>query len=412
MGDPGHLEITHLQRGTSVYQFGDAAIGLRLISLICSDAFDFTDAEAAQIYNRALVIHVQLNSKPRQHQYRLYREKLFRYSGDETELLCLNWAEGVCEWINGNEIAWNNPAGSAWYLRPREFDKTDATICANHKLGLYYTWLNSSRAHVLFLNFNAGAYLLEATKVAHTAVVASVSRRVGPKLRGVFTWNELTGELSDQLGASDGFSKILVQAGGAQADVKKVYDISPLAAERALALCAGRIRGGEKWHTMGELDSFGIDTSEIIRRITFCQDIESEASDFRAARLQRCANLWQILSDKRNLPAAMSDVGDGFYLAWDERRPHQNLISKADKPATAIYLGEETSKNQIDFVATSIAEYLRRSAANDEEGVAARQRSAVWFRLNGELILHDPDRYLRFDGPRSGSEFDITRQVR
>jgi hypothetical protein len=64
MGDPGHFEITHLQRGTSVYQFGGAATELKLVSLICSDAFGFTDADAAQIYDRALVIHIQLNSQP------------------------------------------------------------------------------------------------------------------------------------------------------------------------------------------------------------------------------------------------------------------------------------------------------------------------------------------------------------
>jgi hypothetical protein len=108
----------------------------------------------------------------------------------------------------------------------------------------------------------------------------------------------------------------------------------------------------------------------------------------------------------------MADIRNGFSLVWDERRPHQNLVSSVEKPATAIYLGEETNTNQIDAVSTRIAEYLRRSAANDDEGVAARQRTAVWYRLNGELILHDRDRYLRFDDPRSGSEFDITRQAR
>lgn len=407
MGDP--YENEHLHCGTAVYQFGDAANGLRLISLICSDAFAFTDEQAAAVHHRSLVLHIQLNQKPRQHQYRQYREKLFYYNGDEIELLCLNWAGGVCEWSDGEQKPWNNPSGSAWYLRPKEFDTGDTTLCANHKHGLYYTRLESSRAHVLFLNYSAGAYLLEATKVAHTAVPASTSRRVGPKLQQVFVWDPASGALSTQASAADGFPAILVQAGNAQGEIQRIYQSSPIAAERVLALCAGKIAAGE-WYKVAVLDSFGIATTEIICRITFCQDVVQEASEFRSARLLRCANLWQILEDKKNMPPALADLGDGWRLEWQATHPHQNVMSTADKPGTAIYLGEDADDAMIERVATCIAENLRRGAANDNDAVTARQRVAIWYRRGGELLLHDPDRYRTFDDPRNASALDLTRQ--
>ena len=58
------------------------------------------DNHAKELYDRTLMIHIQLNPKPRQEQYRQYRTRLMHYGGDETELICLNWAK---DWHNGGE---------------------------------------------------------------------------------------------------------------------------------------------------------------------------------------------------------------------------------------------------------------------------------------------------------------------
>ncbi|MCH7471593.1 hypothetical protein IIA79_01380, partial [bacterium] len=133
MGDPDHFEVNGLQRGTCIYQFGGIARQeIKLVSLICSDAFAFLDPQAEVVYDRGLVIHIQLNPKPRQEQFRLYRDRLLRFQGDATELICLNWAGNVHLRSNGGEIAWGNIAGSAWYLKPDKFDFRDDTLHANH----------------------------------------------------------------------------------------------------------------------------------------------------------------------------------------------------------------------------------------------------------------------------------------
>ncbi len=45
MGDNDHFEINGLQRGNLIYQFGETGQSVRLVSLICSDAFAFTGRE-------------------------------------------------------------------------------------------------------------------------------------------------------------------------------------------------------------------------------------------------------------------------------------------------------------------------------------------------------------------------------
>jgi len=410
MGDDDHFEINGLQRGTRIYQFGGGE-SLKLVSLICSDVFAFQDADALAIYDRALVVHIQLNPKPRQDQYRRYRDRLLQYQGDATELICLNWARDVQEWCGQKTKPWHNISGSAWYLKPDKFDERDATLCDNHRRGLYYTWLRPLRAHALFFNYEPSTYLVEATKVAHIGVPAAVSRRVGPKLTKTYVWNDATTAWVEQAAAEDGFSAIVGETGNAKDEIEQISAGNPLAVERVLALCAGEIGRGEDWHNVRSLDSFVIDGSEIIYRLTFCQDTDEQASGFRIARLKRCGHLWDILKTPGQLPKALDDLNNGFHLEWSPAFPHQNANTESGKRATVIYLGEEVNGMQIEAIAKKAAEYLHRAYRNTDDSLSARQRLAVWSRANGNVRLYEPHRYVKIDQTGDTSEFDIGRET-
>ena len=411
MGDENHFEINGLQRGAHVYQFGGVGNALKLVSLICSDVFAFHDAHAADIYDRALVVHIQLNPKPRQDQYRRYRDRLLAFGGDATELICLNWAKDVHESCEGQLKPWHNIAASAWYLRPDKFDERDATLCANHRRGLYYTWLQPLRTHALFFNFEPATYLLEATKVAHIGVPAAISRRRGPQLTKTCVWNEATSAWVEQVAVEDGFAAVVGECGDARDEIRRIADRNPLEAERVLALCAGKIGNTADWHGVRQLDSCVIDSSEVIRRLTFCQDTDQDASDFRIQRLKRCAHLWEILKLDDRLPPALGDLKNGFCLEWSPAYPHQNAMSANGQRATVIYMGEDASEGQIEATAKTVAEFLHRTAANPGEGLAARQRLAVWFRgNNGDIHSFDSHRYAKIDQTGDASEFDIGRE--
>lgn len=410
MGDKDHIEVNGMERGTRIYRFGGGAQGLKLVSLICSDVFGFQDEHAKAIYDRGLVVHIQLNPKPRQSQFRQYRDRLLQYKGDETELICLNWAGDVCEWSGETKKSWKNIGGSAWYLRPKDFDDEDATLKTNHGRGLYYTWHEPLRSHALFFNYKPATYLLVATKVAHIGVVASVSKRRGPQLARAYVWNDEAGDWVDRAAADDGFPAVASEAGNAKEEIVCIYESSPMDAERVLALCSGKIEHDGDWYSVHVLDSFVIDSSEVIRRMTFCQDTDTEASEFRVSRLRRCGRLWDILNTHKHLPPALHDFKDGFEFSWISGSPHQNAISKNGKRATVVYMGEDSSKARIDEIDTTLAEFLHRSFSNSKESHSARQRLAVWFREGNEITQVDPQRYTKFDQAGDESGFDIGRQ--
>ncbi|MBE0448704.1 MAG: hypothetical protein IBX64_11525 [Actinobacteria bacterium] len=410
MGDADHFEINGMQKGNCIYQFGGNEQNLKFISLICADAFALSDEIASTIHDRALILHIQLNQNPRNVWFCGCRERLLHYAGDATEVLCLNWSEDVTMSINSLRKQWNNIAGSAWYLKAREYDNRDDTLNSNHRQGLYYTWLQPYRSHALFFNYKPGIFLFNATKVAHIGVPGPVSRRRGPQLIRTCNWNDEEVRWVEKNTADDAFSAVVRESGNAQTEIKRIADANPLEVERLLALSAGEIEKKEDWYKVDHLDSCVIDSSEIILRITFAQDTHTKAMRFRTARLRRCSRLWEIINSEE-LPPALSDLKSGFSFRWSYDSPHQNVKSTSGKPATVIYMGEECSLTHIEATEKRIANFLHRSFLDTDQSLSAKQRFHIWYRdETGALILYDPLRYVNFAQTGERSPVDIGRE--
>jgi len=410
MGDHDHFETNGMQRGTCIYQFGGIGESIKLLSLICSDALDLKEAQIRAIYHQALVIHIQLNPNPREMRFRRYREEMFLLNGDATEVICLNWARNVHHYHGRQTDQWHNASASAWYLRPNKFDRRDATLCANHHRGLYYTWHEPLHANTLVFNYEPAAYLLEATKVAHIGVPAAVSRRRGPQLSKRCIWDDAASIWAEETTAECGFSSIVDEIGPAKDEIERIANSNPINAERILALCAGKISHHADWYNVCHLDSFIINMSETVYRITFCQDNADKAHEFRVVVLRRCRCLWDILNKDVYLPTALVDFKQGFRFAWSKDYPHQNAISGEGQRATVIYMGEEVSQDKVEATFKGMAEKLQRAFSSPDESLSARQRLAVWFRDHEGINLFEPHRYVKIDQECDTSEFDIGRE--
>ena len=408
MGDAGHFEINGLQVGTRLYYFGDGTTQLRLATIICSDAFALLDDEARQIYDRTLVIHIQLNPQPRQTQYRQYRSRLMQFGGDQTELVCLNWAKDVHERCGAARKCWHNISGTGWYLRPDKFDREDNTLTANHRKGLYYTWLNDSRCHALFFIYEPAVFKVIASKVAHIGVQASISRRRGPQLSQTRFWDSSGLRWVDAATVDDGFAAIVSQSGDAEADLRTLAGANPFAAERALALAAGRIDTYE-WHSLGQLDSCGITSAEVVNRITACHDTHPDAAQFRTRRLKNAHRVATVL--KTSTPAALADLSGGFMFDWLPQSPHTNIVSAENRRATAIYLGDEHTMESVEEIAAKAADHIGQWEKGADAIVEGRQRLAVWYRdSHGHDVQFGPHRYTGYDQPHTDSPVDIGRE--
>jgi len=404
MSDDHDFERNLLQCGNNVYQFGCYGTEITLTSLICSDVFGFTDEIAKRVYDRSLILHIQLNPDPRHQKFLECRAKLLGLSGDNTEIICLNWASDVEFWIDCEHKEWRNNSGSAWYGKMPEFDFADATLSKNHRRGLYYTSLKCHRAHVLFFNFNPSVYCLTVSKVARVGVPGPVGRRRGPQLDDVFNWENDTWASITSL--NDGFLAIVENCGDAADQVRDVFMDSPLACERLLALCAGNAAEKHDWFLPSILDSFSLDQGELINRITFCQDRHPDSSRFRMLRLRRCAQLWSILQS-HELPEALKAGDNGFVLTWKPEAPHQNLLCAGGERATVMYLGEDSDNATVERTYRNARERIRITM-KEEAADRAKHRVVLWYcDTNGSIQRYWKPPFI--DRQRDESEHDIGR---
>jgi hypothetical protein len=407
MSDPGHFEISGLQRGCCIYEFCEPS-SVRLVSLICSDALDFLDQQAQAVYDRALIIHIQLNPKPRHEEFRRYRDRLLRYEGDSTEIICLNWARDVRLFMNQVEHQWQNVAGSAWYLRPNKFDDCDETLVANHRRGLYYTWLKPFQFHAIFLNYQPGIFIIEASKVFHVGVPGVIARRRGPQLRTILSWDLSTGGWLIAASLDDEFLKFIGDAGEAHEDLKNVSARNPFFAERILALSVGKAGAGINWHGPRRLDSCSIDDTEVIKRMTFCQDNDPRAKEFRSARLMRCRELMRILKHEPH-PPNLPDLAQGFTLDWSPACAQQNVRLASGEWATVIYMGEDSGLEVIEAAFKNAADNLHKMSRDPDCSLAAKQRLVVWYKENGQLRIFGQHKFVGIDKEDNVSEVDVAR---
>jgi hypothetical protein len=409
MGDRENFEVDNLRRGTKVYLFGTADRSIKLATIICSDAFAILP-QAEELHERALIIHIQLNPDPRNHGFRAYRNHLLDYQNDETEIICLNWAAGVCHWEGEERTAWGNIGGSAWYTKSRQCDVDDNALNQNHRRGLYYTWLDCSRAHTFFFNYEPSVYELTASKVYHFAVRGPISPRRGPQLTKTLRWSNESTDWVEQTCANDGFTSLASEAGKAEKQLINLASQNPFAAERAIAISAGDIGVQPSWFSVSHLSSCKIDETEVVKRITFCQDPNDVARHFRGSRLRRCGQIFRYIEDNK-IPAALADLKSEFFIDWQSSAPHQNAVANRGR-ATLVNFGDDKSVDEVITAAKRLANYLHRTSQDENASRHAKQRIAVWYSDScGETKLLELKEFTYIDRSESGPAFDIAGEA-
>lgn len=401
--DEERIEGDHLYCGSSVYVFGTCGKTIRLLSLICSDAFAADASNLKDVYDRTLLLHIQLNPNPRHSAFRSYRKYLFETAADVTEIICLNWASHVKEWKEGvaQPKDWKNIGGTAWYLRPDKFNHSDKRVKSNHVAGLYYTRLKPMKWHVLFFNYDPAVFVLKTSKVWHHGFPMAQQNRSGPRLEEVIRWHEATGKWIPELKSADGFETLVYPYGTTVDPLKQLYATSPIDVERLLALTAGYISQPTDWYSVIELDSFAIEESEYIKRITFAQDPEQLAAEFRDARVRKFVTCRGIQHQFTDWPPELSDLANGYEFHWNAEQPHSNVVTNAGRQATIVYLGEE----RLDSDLMSVGNKLRTALLRLDQ---PNERVGIFHRRNGQLQLWQHPDSKRYDKPKGTSPSDIT----
>lgn len=412
------VEQRSLALGSVVYTFNRGLNQIGLMSIICSDAFDFDDATVDDFHRGMLLIHVQLNPKPAHADYARYRTRLLSVaSGRDVELLCLNWAGNVIERTTVGDKPWNNNAGSAYYVPPEKFNAEDQIVDEAHRRGLYYSIVG--HWHALYLNQCPRVTLLQKQKVMMHGDPRSLMPTTCATVARCWAWSPDGAALTVSPDADDGFLGVVATYPNLPAQLQPLLAHSPLAVERALEMLVGAPRKPDRWFEVAALESMRVTASETLRRVTVHQDFDpaSEGVPFRKQRLQRAQDAVTLPGNGVRWPAPLSDLEQGFSFAWAHQQPHQNVqATQTGRGAGLVYLGDQSDDAEIQKVyavlleatSTHAASHAVRSNGDIQNAIThGRDRLCIIYRRNHQLEVWGVERVSRIDRPLESSALDI-----
>jgi hypothetical protein len=376
-------ERDNLICGEKFYVLSNRVASVKLVTQICSDALlgiNYNEVENSAFLNvPLLLVHIQLNQRPFQTNYKGYRNLLFAQGGKESnkEIICLNWAGGV---NISDHPDWNVYGGSGFYIKTEKLDLSDSRIDHNHLLGLYYhNWANRL-SHIYFLGYQEHVFVLRNTKTSQLAADPSQHLRTGPQLTRLYSWRE--GWQPVAL-ADDGFGDLCDRLAGDTGDLSCLRDNpSPVAMERLLELSLGALDPAEDWYKPAKLSAFRIADDELNHRTNFTDDPHHAAG--REGRLMQYGFLKNtILADPANLPHGLQDAVLRFDMGAGGEALLLNLHSESvpERKGTGIYLG---------LVPTHRAKTVRdRVVSLFKDGQQGKQ-VLVWYLAQGGAIVAVP----------------------
>ncbi|MGF6527845.1 hypothetical protein [Variovorax sp. PvP013] len=379
--DDHGFENKQLRCGRAIYRFQGKDGYIKLSTIICSDALDLgEDADAIrQLSDRTVLIHIQLNPKPKQTDYRRYRNEVFRRSPVTTDcdIICLNWAHNVVQYDSPDRAPheWKNESGSAWYLPERRCSVKDDEVANNEAKGLYYT-RHEKKRHVLHFHYDEATFALTVPKVLQDgAAVHDVL--IGPQLDTRFTWNAEAGTwLESTICPETGWSAVINASPEVTAAFQNLTDIKDrLYIERAISLSCGPYTMKEQWHRVDNLDVCRISDTEVVGRTTLELDRDVAATEERRRRISRVTVLGHILQTAKLPPQIKDLAGVGASISWSPKSPNTNVTKAAARPALVAYLGTNPPLDVVKQISENAFELLRRENKGNETRVAICYRT-------------------------------------
>lgn len=392
------FEKQYLLKGDIIYIIRNKESGINLFSLICSDSLNFRVDHLIRDRNinyeqlSYLVIHLQLNSDPRNINFSQYRRDCFSRKASNKNIICLNWARNTK--LLDKKL---NFGGSALYFKPvnpaskyRRLYDNDLIMNNNHKKGLYYANWTKYYGDIHFLNYNEYVFYLKTPKASQFMAEPQQQIELEPEMISIYYWNQ---KFLESLEADDGLNEQIKKL-----EPEWIYstlissELEPLNKERLIALSTGQARSKE-WYDLRRSKLFHADVCEINKRITCWQDPDT---DFESKRnlLNLFGELNKCIKDENNFPQNIRKLANNCSISYEvdpknEETYNYNLyFNKEDHdsyipPATVSFIGTKDVATANDIFTDMCKLFPQSQTA---------KRVVVWF-VQGSFItpLFDED---------------------
>lgn len=371
------IERNNYKRGTTIYVLRNNVNSVCLFTLICSEAMNFQVNEAflADLDNRwdhnpFIILNPQLNPQPNHPDFKRFYERII-YSYEQKDLICLNWANGST--ILGNYFIGFSRSGV--FIKSHQVDFTsDSSFSNNHKKGLYY--LNNKKdIHSFYLCSQKSVYKIRCQKPPTAGGLGVQIKKSEPEVQKVFISDQ--NNFTEVVEVNDNLT-VFLNSNNCPSVYLRRNDVSSADKERLIVLSTGLLRSsaGTPWYYVNNLNSYELDETWIIKRLSFLED--SDGNDTRLKYLESLNYLNTILIRTENYWPPILDSFKGrpideikFNDLGDYTRFFYNFISSVGK-ATVVYLRYE-QRDQAERVMREIKNIFQDKTRN---------RIVIWYKTS------------------------------
>lgn len=357
------IERDHMIEGNRIYQISNRKTSIQLVTLICSDALQIDDAIIDEFASRPhLVVHIQLNARPRESQFRGYRTRLFSHKADDAEVICLNWStDSSCHEDSEFRLNW----GTAWYTKSNELDLADTAIQINHEQGIYVALSDTLHAGIYAFDGSEKIFNLSASKASQRLASGPAAKRTGPRVREVNEWdNEAKAWILSA--APSVFTDVTDECQNVHVALPpSLTTLDVVDFERFACISTGRANAAG-WHEVQHNPFLRVTEGEVLERRACSLETDVGARILRIDTYTKMAALRQLLEpSRRDLPINVRDLSDGS-LSYSKASWNTNFVTQdGSRRATFVHLGtcargiaQETRFNMMKFLSDSEAKRL------------------------------------------------------
>lgn len=377
-GDQVHqIEGNHLVKGTARYIIRGSPDSICLLTLVCSDAFDFSiEHLAGYRHSSFLICHIQMTKDPFHDRFSKYRYEILEgTTGWNHEFITLNWASNYT--IN-NAVQSLDCGGSAYYMKPskpdREPNLLDATIHKNHSAGIYLKFCKDRRDAAFYFHGTESIFHFSVRKVSQI-FAADITQviRYGARTLSTLVWDEVINSWSVHEDLPDGIEPI---AKSIYAPLSGILNITPLDRERLITISLGKagLEEGRLWYAPDQLIGLKVSKNEYPFG-SMVKLRESQTSDLENQFLLLKYLVETVLPDLSSL----TTVHDGFSLpglklGFSDKEFRSNIRRNGQNANALIsYVGEIPEHRAQDILDRLLA-------------FSGQKRIVLFYRL-GDMIL-------------------------
>jgi hypothetical protein len=332
---PTIVERNHLIQGRVIYMLRNPAVSTKLISLICSEAMNFSTMLTAEIQQQIgwhdepfFILNPMVNPKPAHPRFAAFRQ--FVLNSDKKQVIELNWNNRS---IHGDDLLIEDSASrSGIFFNSNDVNQKDtARIRNNHKHGLYYFHSGANR-YAFILNSVPHLFHLALPCISSIDVELVQKSSEGPEMIETYAFNGAQFDIIYPV--DDGLLHFL---NSKQCGVPFAIDPDGcvINKERLVCISSGLIdlKKPDDWYLPHKLSSFRLDSAEICRRFT----VHPENNSYSLLQAKSYLRAVTVLNDEilvkdKYYPEGMETLkGKNIRLGYTNARVKNKLQAELDK---------------------------------------------------------------------------------